>query len=168
MKKIPDIPSLGLVWNTQYFENWIPAIPVLMTWVFIVCDNLELAGSWWLDFWWCLNWFELVLTRSFPKDLDCGEVHFRCLRFWILRVPNKSPENVNYFFVPKKRVCLPLCHYGNLLSEYGDWWNKKLTFPHWVLSEKHNIVEIWIPKFAVDDLTFGGAFEWVSSHAKFP
>ena len=102
MKKIPDIPSLGLVWNTQYFENWIPAIPVLMTWVFIVCDNLELAGSWWLDFWWCLNWFELVLTRSFPKDLDCGEVHFRCLRFWILRVPNKSPENVNYFFCAKE------------------------------------------------------------------
>ena len=126
MKKKPDIPSLGLVWNTQYCENWVPAIPVLITWVFIVCDNVELAGSWWLDFWWCLNWLELVLIRSFPRGLDCGEVHFSCHRLWILRVPTSPPKNVNYFFVPKKRVCLPLCHYGNPLFELVDWWNKNL------------------------------------------
>lgn len=106
-EKKPDIPSLGLVWNTQYCENWIPAIPLLITWVFIVCDNLELAGSGWLDFWWCLNWFELVLIRNFPRGLDSGEVHSSCLRLWILRVPTSPSKNVNYFLCQRNEFVYP-------------------------------------------------------------
>lgn len=54
---------------------------------------------------------------------------------------------------------MPLCHYGNLLSDETKAYLLSLG-----LYENHNILENWIPtipvlKFAIDDLTFGGALE---------
>ena len=71
----------------------------------------------------------------------------------------QAPQKCKLFFVPKKRVCLPLCHYGNLLSDETKAYLLSLG-----LYENHNILENWIPtipvlKFAIDDLTFGGALE---------
>ena len=62
MKQKPTFPHWVLSEKHNIVEDWIPTIPVL----FLSLQLMTLA----------VPLIELVLIRSFPRDLECGEVHY--------------------------------------------------------------------------------------------